>query len=182
MTGSDHDTDGSGTNCPGSGDSVEHPHDSFFRQLMGKPVVAGEMLRGWLPPTVADGLDWETLVPAPANHVGADLRQTHGDSTTWDAVADRVTKAGLGKEIVMGLAQRTREEGREEGRQKGTRAGAIHMIDRTLVNRFRVVPGSVTGRLEKVATVERLERLFDFVLRAASADEFFAALDSETAP
>ena len=333
---------------------------------MSKPFAAVEMLRGWLPAAVADGLDWTTLEPAPANYVDADLRQTHGDclflvrpvgaadgsppvhvyvlvehqstadpsmpfrilrymvrtwegyqrenpgatrlpaiypvvvfqgpgnwtpspafedmidippqlrahflartpsfchdlvdlgslhpdtarslmaytvsrgmwfarqgemrvlaffdelpreaveafrsgpwaevlegllyyyvvisdSLSWDMIADKAGKTGLGKEVVMGLAQRTREEGREEGRQEGrqegvqqgmqqgTRAEAIRTIDLILVNRFRMVPGTVTGRLEEIAEVERLEALMKVAVTASSADEFFAALDSEAA-
>ena len=100
-------------------------------------------------------------------------------------IADKAVKTGLGKEVVMGLAQRTREEGRQEGRQEGmqqgTRAEAIRMIDVCLVNRFRMVPGTVTSRLEEIAEVERLEALMKVAVTASSADEFFAALDCEAA-
>ena len=350
MTDFDKTPDSGNTNGSGTDDSVEHPHDSFFRQLMSKPFAAVEMLRGWLPAAVADGLDWATLEPAPANYVDADLRQTHGDclflvqpvgaadgfppvhvyvlvehqstadpsmpfrilrymvrtwegyqrenpgatrlpaiypvvvfqgpgnwtpspafedmieipprlrshflartpsfrhdlvdlgslhpdtarslmaytlsrgmwlarqgdlrvlaffdelpreaveafrsgpsaevlegllyyyvvisdSLSWDMIADKAGKTGLGREVVMGLAQRTREE----GRQQGTRAEAIRMIDLCLVNRFRMVPGTVTGRLEEIAEVERLEALMKVAVTASSADDFFAALDAEAA-
>ena len=79
-------------------------------------------------------------------------------------------------EVLEGLQQ-----GLQQGMQQGTRAEAVRAINLILVNRFRMVPGTVTGRLEEIAEVERLEALMKTAVTASSADEFFAALDSETA-
>ena len=157
---------------PGSPVSVPACFDSSFPGIAGlRPGVFRSSAAVPLLAEVLEGLLYYYVVIS--------------DSVSWDMIADKAGKTCLGKEVVMGLAQRTREEGRQEGRQEGmqqgTRAEAIRAIDLILVNRFRMVPGTVTGRLEEIAEVERLEALMKVAVTASSADEFFAALDAEAA-
>ncbi|HWU86120.1 MAG TPA: Rpn family recombination-promoting nuclease/putative transposase [Kofleriaceae bacterium] len=62
------------------------PHDALFKGLLGKPEHARGVLRGVVPATVAEAIDWQTLTPVPGNFVDLELRQQYTDllfSARW---------------------------------------------------------------------------------------------------
>ena len=39
---------------------LNNPHDRFFKAVFGRADVAAEFLAGYLPPTVAEAMEWAT--------------------------------------------------------------------------------------------------------------------------
>jgi predicted transposase YdaD len=60
-------------------ESLANIHDSFFKQVLSDPSLAGTFLREHLPPEVADLLGPEPPEPVPGSCVDEDLRQHHSD-------------------------------------------------------------------------------------------------------
>ncbi len=70
-------------------------HDAAWKRLFGLPVLIEHLLKGFATP-VAERLDFSTLRQLPANSVGADARQRHGDAA-WCVDFDD----GSGRSLVL---------------------------------------------------------------------------------
>lgn len=64
---------------PDVDDFVHHPHDSFFKSILGDPRNAAEVLRTALPARVSAHIDWDSLQAVQASFVDDALKQRHGD-------------------------------------------------------------------------------------------------------
>ena len=60
-------------------DLAAQPHDNLFRAVFGDPAEAIGLLRAYLPPAIADGLQWSTLSVQDSAFVAPDLRPTESD-------------------------------------------------------------------------------------------------------
>jgi predicted transposase/invertase (TIGR01784 family) len=60
-------------------DSTPTPHDCFFRENFGRPVIAQDFLRHNLPAEVLAELDLSTLEISKDSYVTPELRQIYSD-------------------------------------------------------------------------------------------------------
>ncbi len=54
-------------------------HDTFIRAIMSDRNVAKDYFQNYLPPTVSDKLDFDTLVQSPDTYISKDLQTTVSD-------------------------------------------------------------------------------------------------------
>ena len=52
---------------------LSSPHDRFFKAVFGRVAIAAEFLGRYLPPAVAEALDWATLRAAKDSFLDPDL-------------------------------------------------------------------------------------------------------------
>ena len=58
---------------------TDQPHDALFKLAFETPADAAGVLRGALPPAVAEAIDWSTIRGEPGSFVGKELEGRHTD-------------------------------------------------------------------------------------------------------
>jgi predicted transposase/invertase (TIGR01784 family) len=58
---------------------LTNPHDRFFKAVFGRVDVAAEFLAGYLPPAVAEAMEWTTLRAAKESFLDAELAAQQTD-------------------------------------------------------------------------------------------------------
>ncbi len=56
-----------------------HPNDAYFKEVFSQPEYAAAFFRQHLPPDLAAGIAWDSLVLMPSSFVKQDLQQIHSD-------------------------------------------------------------------------------------------------------
>jgi len=78
-------------------------------------------------------------------------------------------------EMVMTSAQALKNEGKKEGREEGRKEGALlerrKVILEAISARFQTVPSSLSKRIKRIKSMERLERIFEQCLTVDNLDE-----------
>ena len=58
---------------------LTNPHDKFFKEIFGKPDLAADFVRNYLPPTIVDALDLASLEVQKESFVDEKLEESFAD-------------------------------------------------------------------------------------------------------
>lgn len=68
---------------------IQNPHDKFFKKTFGDVDVAKDFLSNYLPPSIMDIIDIDTLEPQKDSHIDKELKESFTDLLFRATISNR---------------------------------------------------------------------------------------------